>query len=185
MPQADVVVVTAPRLALAPAELAGRVRDSLRLTWEERRWTRKRVVSSGGREVALALPTGSLLQPGDVLAATESWYLVIEGRPEPVLAVVARDRDEAVRIAFEVGNRHFPLAIDGDRLLVPDDTAMRQLLDRLGTAWTREEAVFSPIGRSPHDHGAGTSALDGHRHGAENGEGGLGADGGGGTHRHG
>ncbi len=153
MPQADVVVVTAPRVALSPEELTGRARDSLRLTWEERRWTRKRVVTSGGREIALALPTGSLLQPGDVLAATESWYLVVEGRPEPVLAVVPRDRDEAVRVAFEVGNRHFPLAVDGERLLVPDDTAMRQLLDRLGAAWQREEAVFSPIGRSPHEHG--------------------------------
>jgi urease accessory protein len=165
VPQADVVVVTAPRVAVPPEELTGRERDSLRLTWEERRWTRKRVLTSGGREVALALPTGSVLQPGDVLAATERWYLVVEGRPEPVLAVTPRDRVDAVRIAFEVGNRHFPLAVDGERLLVPDDTAMRQVLERLGAAWSREEAVFSPIGRGPHEHGAGTSALDGHRHG--------------------
>jgi urease accessory protein len=167
--EADVVVVTAPRVVLPPEQLTGRVRDSLRLTWDERRWTRKRVVTTGGREVALALPTGSLLQPGDILAATESWYVVVEGRPEPVLAVVPRGRDEAVRIAFEVGNRHFPLAVDGERLLVPDDTAMRQLLARLGAAWKREEAVFTPIGRSPHEHGPGTSTLDGHRHGGGDG----------------
>ena len=83
-----------------------------------------------------------------MLPSTESWYLVVEGRPEPVLAVVPRDRDEAVRIAFEVGNRHFPLAVDGERLLVPDDTAMRQLLDRLGAAWKRRaRRCSSPIGR--------------------------------------
>ena len=43
-----------------------------------------------------------------------------------------------LRIAFEVGNHHFPLAIDGDELLVPDDTAMVQLLDAARRAlWTR------------------------------------------------
>jgi len=114
--------------------LAGKQRDTLCLTWEERRWTRKRATTTGGREVALALPTGSLLHPGDIVAVEADWYLEIEGRPEPVLAVTPRDRNEAIRIAFDVGNRHFPLAIAGDDLLVPDDTAMTQLLTRLGAA---------------------------------------------------
>ncbi len=60
------------------------------------------------------------------------------------LAVRPRDRHEALRVAFEVGNRHFSLAVDGDSLLVPDDTAMTQLLDRLGVAWERRAAVYSP-----------------------------------------
>jgi len=33
------------------------------------------------------------------------------------------DQFEAGMAAFEVGNRHFPLALDGDRLLVSDDQA--------------------------------------------------------------
>src|SRR5262249_7189828 len=61
----------------APA-LAGKLRDTLALTWEERRWTRKRVVTTGGRELALALPTGSVLSPGDVVAVVDDWYLVVE-----------------------------------------------------------------------------------------------------------
>ncbi len=65
---------------------------------------------------------------------------------EPVLAVTPRSRAEAIRIAFEVGNRHFTLAIDGERLLVPDDPAMDRLLARLGVAFERVEAVFDPIG---------------------------------------
>src|SRR6266498_1939760 len=105
---------------VASAALEGRRRDTLCLTWEERRWTRKRVVTTGGREVGLALPTGSLLRPGDIVAVEADWYLEIEGRPEPVLAVTPRSRDEAIRIAFDVGNRHFPLAMEGDDLLVPD-----------------------------------------------------------------
>jgi len=49
-------------------------------------------------------------------------------------------------VAFEVGNRHFTLAIDGERLLVPDDTAMEQLLTRLDVPWRRDHAVFVPVG---------------------------------------
>jgi urease accessory protein len=137
----------------APA-LAGKARDTLALTWEERRWTRKRIVTTGGRELALALPTGSVLSAGDVIAVGEDWYLVVEGRPEAVLAVFPRDRAEAVRVAFEVGNRHFPLAMDGAALLVPDDTAMEQLVGRLGVSWERRQAVFDPIGRGGHAHPA-------------------------------
>jgi urease accessory protein len=146
------LVITEAPLRVAPAALAGLERDTLSLTWEERRWTRKRVRSTAGREVALALPTGSYLRPGDVIAREATWYLVVEGRPEPVLAVFPRDVQEAMRIAFSVGNRHFSLALDGECILVPDDTAMEQLLDRMAVAWKRQEAVYDPLGDAPHRH---------------------------------
>jgi len=144
------VVITEPRADVGAADLAGRARDVLRLAWEERRWTRKRVTTEAGRELALALPTGSLLRPGDVIAAGDGWYVVVEGREEPVIAISPRDRDEAVRVAFDVGNRHFPLALDGARVLVPDDTAMEQLVRRLGVPWERCRAVFEPLDRGAH-----------------------------------
>ena len=135
--------------------LAGRTRDTLRLTWEERRWTRKKVVTTAGREVALALPTGTVLEPGDVLAVEEQWYLIVEPRPEPVLALFHESYEAAVRIAFDVGNRHFSLGGDEDILLVPDDTAMEDLVRRLGVRWERREAVFSPVDAVARDGGDG------------------------------
>ena len=155
------IVITKPTVSVAAGALAGRQRDTLCLTWEERRWTRKRIVTTAGREVGLALPTGSELRPGDIVAVEADWYLEIEAKPELVLAVTPRSRDEAIRIAFDVGNRHFPLAVDGSDLLVPDDTAMEQLLNRLGVAWHRRAAVFAPLGGA---HSHGTSPLDGHSH---------------------
>ena len=147
----------------APDRLAGRERDALRARWEERRWTRRRARTTKGRELALALPTGSVLEPGRVLALGEDFYVEVEAHPEPVLAVRPKDAREAIRVAFEVGNRHFSLALDGERLLVPDDTAMRQLLDRLGIAFEAAEAVFTPIGAG-HRHEPGVSPTDGHSH---------------------
>ena len=157
------VVITESHVHVEPSALKGKERDTLFLTWEERRWTRKRVVTTGGRQVGLALPTGSLLRPGDIVAVEAEWYLEIEGKPEPVLAVTPKDRNEAIRVAFDVGNRHFPVAISGDDLVVPDDTAMEQLLTRLGVAWERSAAIFAPLGGG-HSHEHGTSALDGHSH---------------------
>jgi len=141
-----VVVITHPHVHLHDADLSRLERDALVLTAEERRWGRRRVTTRAGRALALALPTGSVLTPGDILHVGPGWYVVIEAAPEPVLAVTPRSREEAIRIAFEVGNRHFTLAVDGERLLVPDDPAMDQLLGRLGVAFERVQRVFVPVG---------------------------------------
>lgn len=142
-------LITEAPVPVDAAAVAGKARDTLRLTWEERRWTRKRAVTTAGREVALALPTGTVLEPGDVLAVEEGWYLAVEARPEPVLVLFPESYEAAVRIAFDVGNRHFSMGAHGDTLVVPDDTAMEDLVTRLGVRWERREAVYSPL------HGGG------------------------------
>jgi urease accessory protein len=148
-----VPILTATHVHAGGAELQGRERDALVLTAEERRWGRRRVRTRAGRELVLALPTGSALEPGAVLHVGPGWYVVVEAAAEPVLAVTPRSREEGLRLAFEVGNRHFTIALDGERLLVPDDTAMEQLLTRLGVAWARTLAVFVPLGAGHrHDH---------------------------------
>jgi urease accessory protein len=141
-----VPIVTESHVHATPEQLAPLDRDRLILSAEERRWGRRRVKTQQGRELALALPTGTVLTPGHVLYVGERYYVVIEAAEEAVLAVTPRSRDEAIRVAFEVGNRHFSVSIDGDRLLVPDDVAMEQLLGRLGVPWKRDRAVFVPIG---------------------------------------
>ena len=149
----DVPVVTEAPISLGEAERVGRRRERLVLTAEERRWGRRRVRTEEGRELVLALPTGSVLIPGDVIYRGPDWYAVVDAAQEPVIAVTPRCRDESIRIAFEVGNRHFTLAIAGDRLLVLDDPAMEQLVTRLGVEWTRTRAVFNPVGTG-HRHDA-------------------------------
>jgi urease accessory protein len=144
-------VITATHVHVHDADLSGRQRDALVLTAEERRWGRRRVTTQAGRELALALPTGSVLTPGDVLHVARDWYVVVEAAPEPVLAVTPCSHEEGLRVAFEVGNRHFTLAVDGERLLVPDDPAMEQLLRRLSVMFERTHAPFAPLGRG-HRH---------------------------------
>lgn len=133
------------------AVLAGKRRDSVVMTYEERRWSRQRLTTTGGLEIVLALPTGTILVPGMVVATGADWYVEIEAASEALLAVRPRDYDSAIRIAFEVGNHHFPLATEGGELIVPDDRAMEHLLTRLDIRWERRRAAFNPIARG-HSH---------------------------------
>ena len=128
--------------------------DKLVLTWEQRRWVRGRFTTAKGRKIGLALPTGTTLAPDAILWVGQDWYLRVEAAAESVLEIFPSDYAEAVKIAFEVGNRHFPLAMQGGKLLVPDDKAMVRLMDRLGAPWERRQAVFDPIGNTQgHQHG--------------------------------
>ena len=144
-------VITEVLAAVPPTALTGKTRDTLPLTWEERRWTRKRVTSAGGRALALALPTGTRLEPDAILLVEEDWYLVVEARPEPVLAIFPASHEEALRLAFDVGNRHFTLGFEDGALLVPDDPAMVQLAKRAGARWERRQVVYTPLGGGPDD----------------------------------
>jgi urease accessory protein len=130
-----------------PPDALTRRRDTLTMTSEERRWARRRVTTTAGREVVLALPTGTVLLPGMIVAVGPDWYLEVEAAPEAVLAVRPPDFAAAVRLAFEVGNHHFTLALADEELMVPDDPAMVQLLDRLGLPWERRRVLFNPLAR--------------------------------------
>jgi urease accessory protein UreE len=140
------LIVYEPVDSLTEADIRGKEEDTLALAWEQRRWIRGKFTTTKGREVALALPTGTPLVPGTIILVEREWYLRVEAVREPLIAVKPANSRDAIRLAFEIGNRHFPLALEGETLLVPDDVAMAQLFDRLNVPWTRRQAIFSPIG---------------------------------------
>src|SRR5258706_2622763 len=100
---------------VSSADLQGKEADRLLLTWEQRRWMRGRFTTVSGREIGIALPTGIQVEPSKTLWIGPDWYLTMEAANEPLLVVQVGDWERAIRIAFEVGNLHFPLAVEGDR----------------------------------------------------------------------
>ena len=149
----DTLIIERLIPAVLPDDLQAKEEDTLVLTWEQRRWARGRFTTTNGRKIGIALPTGSSLVPDALLWIAADWYLRIEGAAESVLEVFPSGYQHAVRIAFEVGNRHFPLALLENKLLVPDDKTMIRLMDRLGAPWERIQTVFDPIGNTqPHQH---------------------------------
>ncbi len=144
------------RLVAAPnvEDLRGKEEDKLVLTWEQRRWMRGRFTTVRGRKLGIALPTGTTPAPGSILYVGTEWYLKMEAAVESVLEIIPSDCNAAVKIAFEIGNRHFPLALQENKILVPDDKSMVRLMERLGAHWERRQAIFDPIANTQlHQHG--------------------------------
>jgi urease accessory protein len=136
-------------------DLRAKEEDKLVLAWEGRRWLRGRFTTARGRKIGIALPTGTTIAPGSILHMGEDWYLKLEAALEPVLEIASLDYAEAVKIAFEVGNRHFPLALEGSKILVPDDKVMIRLMERLGVSFRHRQTVFDPVGNTQlHQHAA-------------------------------
>lgn len=150
----DTLIIDRLVSSLNHDDLQAKQEDKLVLAWEQRRWARGRFTTAKGRKIGIALPTGSVLAPEAILWIGPDWYLKIEAATESVLEVFPSGYKHAVQIAFEVGNLHFPLALNENKLLVPDDKSMIRLMDRLGAAWERKQAVFDPIGNTQlHPHG--------------------------------
>jgi urease accessory protein len=102
-----------------------------------------RGVAEDGTEFGFEL--ASPVRDGDVVHQTLAARYVIKQEPEPVLEVsLSVAPSAAAGIGWAVGNLHLELMAETTRLLTPDDTAARQLLDRLKVPYVTTTAVFRP-----------------------------------------
>lgn len=119
-----------------------------RHTLAKRRW---RGAAEDGRQFGFALEKP--LQHGDRFFESDSHAYVIEQTHEPVLIVALTTAEAAARVAWQIGNLHFPLALRGNELVVEDDTAIRQLFERENIPFASAECVFQPLsGAFHHSH---------------------------------
>lgn len=137
--------------ALLEAAPAGSLRDPVVLSWEDRARTRQRITTQGGRSLAIKLATGTRLLPGAVLFAGEGWHVEVEAAPEDVWVVHASDHRRLFRVAWEIGNRHFPVDLGDDEVAVLYDHTLAELWSRLGVTARRERRPFLAEMR-PHAH---------------------------------
>ena len=117
-----------------------------------------RATADDGTEFGFEL--ASPLAHGDAVFATATARYVIRQLPEPVLEIpLPQSPDAAAVTGWAVGNLHFPIEAQPARLLAPDDTALRQSLERMGIAYRAINEVFRPhrlaADAAPHSHAAG------------------------------
>jgi len=70
----------------------------------------------------------------------------VRARPEPLLVVTAEDAHHLMRLAWHLGNRHVPAAIERDRILIRPDPVIAKLLIGLGAEVAALETAFDPEG---------------------------------------
>jgi len=143
-----ILVEQLPHSALAPGSSADRVV----LTWEERTKTHQRVVTQGGREIGIKLPTGTPLLPGTVVYVGDTFHVEVAAAPEDVWLIRTPDVRALLRVAYEIGNRHFPIDIGDDCVAVLYDHTLAELWARLGIVAQRVRQPFLSAQRPSHRH---------------------------------
>ena len=140
------------RIAKPTVQEASAIVDRVALTWEQRQRSRQKLLTMQGCEIVLALPTGTRLQAGDLLAAPEGW-IAVDLALEDVLLILPRSLQETAFVAYQIGNRHLPLEIAEHGLKTLYEPVLETYLGQQGIPVKRTQLPFTPV-----------NATSGHRH---------------------
>ena len=124
---------------------SGECAAALRLPFDARSRSRLRARLDDGREVAVVLPRGTVLRHGTVIAGGEL-RVRVEAADEDVLEVRAGSELGLLRAAYHLGNRHVPVQVLADRLVLGYDPVLADMLAGLGATLRRTWAPFEPEG---------------------------------------
>ncbi len=109
--------------------------DLLLLEWYELNKRIQRKVTSSGRDVALKfISEGVMLKDGDVLYcdADEGYAIVVRVLECPTILLTPQSMLEMATLCYEIGNKHMPLFIEGDEILLPYEAPMFKWLEDAG-----------------------------------------------------
>jgi urease accessory protein len=117
-----------------------------RLTLAKRRW---RGVAEDGKEFGFDLEKP--MPDGAIVYLDERSAYAIAQKYETVLEVhLVQDPPAAAKLGWMIGNLHFPLEVAGEYVRVADDSALRQMFEREGIAYTACKRVFHPLAGGHH-----------------------------------
>jgi len=115
----------------------------------KKRW---RGVASDGTEFGFDLDRP--LRHQTVFFQTESADYVIRQSPEILFQIPIISAVQAAKIAWQIGNLHFPVSVGEHYILAEDDPAVAQMLGREKIPFAKVTEVFEPFHISvPHSHG--------------------------------
>ena len=140
-----------------------RLMDYLCLEWYEtsKRILRKRTNGNDDMIIKM-LKEGNRLCEGDVLFEDEEKIVAVFILPCDAIEVTPRTMLEIGTICYEIGNRHLPLFIQDDRILVPYERPLEQLLTVTGYQVRKTHCKLLHMLKAnvaPHGHRTGGSLL--------------------------
>ena len=129
---------------------AGLAVVELPMTAHDRRRVWRLVEAPDGLVLALELPTGTILHPGQLLHHDAEAAYVVSATDEDVLVVRPRDIAEAARVAHLIGNMHRDIHITAKEILALADDSLTDRIAKIGVAFERTRRPFH--GRAPGEH---------------------------------
>ncbi|MEM6972783.1 MAG: urease accessory protein UreE [Pseudomonadota bacterium] len=140
-------------------DAAGAAADSVTLDREGRYRRRGVLTSDGGEAFLLDLAEARELDDGAHLVLEDGRRIAVAAAAEPLYAITAETPQALARLAWHIGNRHLPAAIEGGRLLIARDHVVAEMVRRLGGGVVEVVEPFRPEGGA-YGHGR----THGHHH---------------------
>lgn len=136
--------------------------DAVLLPYDDRHRRRFAMKGERGLEFLLDLSEATALRHGDGLVLEDGRIVEVRARPEALLVVTAKDAHHLARLAWHLGNRHVPAAIEAEKILIRPDHVLAEMLAGLGAEVAAIEEPFDPEGGAyaqggGHGHGHGYS----------------------------
>jgi len=155
-------VIRASKVILA-GHWSGVATDAVVLAYDDRHRRRLAMQAEHGLEFLLDLPEATALRHGDGLALEDGGIVEVRAKPEPLLVVTSKDAHHLARLAWHLGNRHVPAAIETGRILIRPDHVLAEMLSGLGADVAAIEAPFDPEGGA-YERAEGARHDGGHSH---------------------
>jgi urease accessory protein len=149
------------RLAAEPLsaeQRSGAVR--LPLDHDTRARSRFAIVLAEIGAVAANLPRGTPLRDGTMLADEAGHFGMVVAAPQPLTRVRCADALGLLRATYHLANRHVPVQLEADTLLIERDAVLERMLVALGASVEHIEEPFEPESGAYEAHGH-------HHHAAE------------------
>ena len=118
--------------------------------------------TEAGETVAVSLPHGDRLFCGAVLYKDDDSIIVVDMPEEDVLEIYPQGNIQWARTAFNIGNMHQPAYLYEDRIMIPYDAVMENLINSLGVDYERCERKLD--GERANCTSAGHSHSYSHEH---------------------
>ncbi|WEX76710.1 urease accessory protein UreE [Sinorhizobium numidicum] len=131
------------------------------LTHDQRHLRRKLLHLENDDVVMLDLKEPVMLADGDFLVLEGGGYIEIKAAEEALYEIRPRDGLHLTELAWHLGNRHLPAAVEADRILIARDPVIRVMLEGLGAVVSEVVEPFHPLRGAyhgtggPHHHGHG------------------------------
>ncbi|MQW85697.1 urease accessory protein UreE [Sinorhizobium saheli] len=150
-------------LSPGPADKAPLHRVSL--THDQRHLRRKLLHLENDDVVMLDLKEPVMLADGDLLVLEGGGYIEVKAAKEALYDVRPRSALHLVELAWHLGNRHLPAAVEEGRILIARDPVIRTMLEGLGATVTEVTEPFHPLRGAYHGGGHHHGHGDHHHYG--------------------
>ncbi len=137
---------------------------SLTLNFDARSKSRMRATLDDGNDVAIILPRGNRLRPGDLLGSVDGLVVVVKAAAEEVSMVKTDDQLLLARACYHLGNRHVALQILPSELRYLHDHVLDDMVRKLGLEVTVTDLPFEPEAGAYGDHAHVHGDHHGHDH---------------------